>query len=217
MKKVILSVLVVAIALLSACSGDNKVETSEAKEVVTEKKATTQTFTKIGEGSHLTWRAAHLGGIDPRFGKVMPKSAEILVTDGTVTNAAVVLDMATFTVENFEDEETMNKLKGHLLSDDFFKSATYPTSKFELTGIAKGEGEYNSKVTGNLTILDVTKSISFNANITAGDNVSIQSEKFAIDRRDWGLTYNVEGTEGVPVDYIIANDVEFMIDVTVGK
>lgn len=218
MRKIILSVLVVAVALLSACSGDkNKVEASAAKEVVTEKTEQTLTLTKVEEGSHVNWHATHLGGLDPRFGKVMLQSAEVLVNGGEVTNATVVLDMAGFTVENFEDEETANKLKGHLLSADFFKAEEFPTSTFTLTNMAKGEGEYNAVITGNLTILGVTKSISFNANVVVGDNVSIKSETFAVDRRDWGLVYNVEGTAGVPANYIISNDVEFTIDVKVGK
>ena len=73
-------------------------------------------------------------------------------------------------------------------------------------------------VTGNLTILDVTKSITFKANISINENeVSVISEDFSIDRTEWGLTYHVEGSEGVPVDYLIANDIGFTINLTVTK
>ena len=47
--------------------------------------------------------------------------------------------------------------------------------------------------------------------------VSIKSEKFSIDRRDWGLTYNMEGTAGVPAEYLIDNRVEFKIDLMVTR
>ena len=33
------------------------------------------------------------------------------------------------------------------------------------------------------------------------------------NRTDCGLVYNTEGTEGVPVDYLISNDIGFTIDV----
>ncbi|MDA3882878.1 MAG: hypothetical protein PF481_06315, partial [Bacteroidales bacterium] len=59
---------------------------------------------------------------------------------------------------------------------------------------------------------------TFLANVFVADSsVSIASEDFSVDRRKWGLNYNTEGTKGVPVDYLIANDVGFTIYVTVTK
>jgi polyisoprenoid-binding protein YceI len=128
------------------------------------------------------------------------------------------MDMNNFTVENFEDQESIDKLAGHLKSDDFFKVATYPVSTFELATITSQEGDYNSMITGNLTILGVTKSIAFNANVMVSDaSVSVKSEDFVVNRTDWGLTYNTEGTAGVPADYLISNDIGFTIDITLNK
>ena len=79
-------------------------------------------------------------------------------------------------------------------------------------------GDFNTKVEGNLTIMGQTKSIVFSANIEVSDmGVSINSENFSIDRRDWGLTYHIEGSEGVPVDYLITNDIGFTIKVALTK
>lgn len=127
--------------------------------------------------------------------------------------------MSTLTVENFpEGSSQIAKLKGHLQSADFFNISKYPTAKFELTNLEKTTGNFNSKVTGNLTIKDVTKSISFNANIKiSSTEVSIQSEDFSVNRTDWGLSYNTEGTAGVPVDYLIANNIGFTINVILKK
>jgi polyisoprenoid-binding protein YceI len=84
--------------------------------------------------------------------------------------------------------------------------------------IAATEGDFNSAITGNLAILDSTKSITFNANVNVSEvEVSIISEDFAVDRRDWGIVYHVEGTEGVPIDYIVANDMGFTINVVLSK
>ena len=211
---------IIAAGFLGACGNSaSNAEATDAKKVEVTTAPEALTFASIKEGSHMTWRATHLGGLEPRFGKVFAQSAEVKTSDNHLENAKVVLDMNTFTVENFgDDQETTAKLKGHLLSGDFFSAEKFPTSTFELTSVEKNEGEFNSKLTGNLTILDVTKSISFLANVNAAaDNVMIQSEKFEIDRTDWGLKYNVEGTEGVPADYIISNGIEFQIDVTLTK
>ena len=87
-----------------------------------------------------------------------------------------------------------------------------------MTDIANTDGEYNSTVTGNLTIMESTKSITFNANVEVTENgVTMVSENFIVDRTDWNLVYNVEGSEGVPTDYIISNDLGFTIGVMVQK
>ena len=218
MKKVILSVLVLSAVMVSCSDNGTKTEAKEAVAVEVTATETTQTYAKVAEGSHIDWRASHLGGVQPRYGKMMLKGAEVMTTDNIVTNAKVVLDMNNFTVDSFEDQESIDKLTGHLKSDDFFKVSAHPTSTFELASIESQEGDYNSKVTGNLTILGVTKSIAFSANVTVSDaSVSIKSEDFVVNRTDWGLTYNTEGTEGVPADYLISNDIGFTIDVTVNK
>jgi polyisoprenoid-binding protein YceI len=204
--------------MVSCSDGGSQTEAKEAVAVEVTQTAATQTYAMVAEGSHVDWRASHLGGVQPRFGKIMLQGAEVMTTDNMLTNATVVMDMNNFTVENFEDQESIDKLTGHLKSDDFFKIATYPTATFELATIASQEGDYNSMVTGNLTILDVTKSISFNANVMVSEgSVSVKSEDFIVNRTDWGLTYNTEGTEGVPADYLISNDIGFTIDVTVSK
>ncbi len=219
MKKIFLSVLIIG-AFLSSCSTNGKkAETKDAKEVKIVKNNQTISFQTIKNGSYINWRATHLGGVQERYGKVYFKKAKILVNEGRISNASILIDMSTLTVESFpEGAEEIAKLTGHLKSPDFFNIEKYPYSKFELTGVQESNGDYNSLVTGNLTILDVTKSISFNANINISDNeVSIKSENFSVDRKNWGLTYNTEGTKGVPVDYLISDDISFTINLILTK
>ena len=212
--------LIIMSAFMVSCnSSGNKAETKAAEEVNVVKDDATAEFSTIKSDSHLEWRASHLGGVQKRFGKIKLTEATVLVNEGKVTNANVIVDISSLTVENFpEGAEETEKLRGHLLSGDFFEVENYPTSRFAVTSVESSTGDYNSKVTGNLTILDATKSITFNANINVSDSqVSIQSEDFVVDRTDWGLTYNTEGTAGVPVDYLISNDVGFTVNVTVGR
>lgn len=218
-KIIFLSVVIIGVMMSSCSSTGNQAETKAAEKVEVVDVSNATTLNVVTEGSFVNWRAAHLGGVQPRFGKIFIKNADFKVSNGAVVNASIVMDIASLTVENFPaGAEEIGKLKGHLLSPDLFNIEKFPTAKFELTNLEKTTGTYNSKVTGNLTILGVTKSITFNANVVAEDTkVAIRSEDFSIDRTKWGLTYNVEGTAGVPVDYIIANDVGFTINATVGK
>lgn len=83
---------------------------------------------------------------------------------------------------------------GHLRSGDFFDAETYPTITFVATGFAVS-GD-TATVTGDLTIKDVTKSVSipFEYQGEATDpfgNKRIGFEgSVKVNRTDWGLTWN---------------------------
>jgi len=213
-------IVLLALTLMVSCSDSGKAaKTKDAEKVAVVKTNNTSSFKTIKDNSHVAWRASHLGGVQKRFGKISVKDATLLVNNGKLSNATVIIDMAKLTVENFPaGAAETGKLTGHLKSPDFFNITKFPTSKFELTNLQQSSGPFNSSVTGNLTILGVTKSITFNANVKISDNeVTVKSEDFTIDRRDWGLSYNTEGTAGVPVDYLISNDIGFTIDVALTK
>jgi len=218
-KKLVLS-LFLAGATLSSCSDATEVAATDAENVELVQNNETIEYTTVKEGSKLDWRATHLGGVSERYGIISLSSASFLVNNGTLSNAKVEVDMNSFTVDSFgeDGDEDAQDLKDHLLSADFFDVPNNPYTTFELTGIESTEGDYNSRLTGNLTIMEISKSITFNANVDISENaVSMKSEKFILDRTDWELKYHIEGSEGVPVDYIISNDLEFTIDVTIEK
>ncbi|PHS03540.1 MAG: hypothetical protein COA88_15670 [Kordia sp.] len=218
MKKVVISLFVLVISFTACKDSGKKVETKEAQEVEIVKKAETVTYSTVEEGSELKWRASHLGGTGARFGKAKLKFAKVLLNNNKVTNAKFIVDLNSLTVDNFDDAESKEQLEGHLKSADFFNIEKYPTARFELTKIEENKGDYNSKITGNLTILETTKSISFNANIAVLDNsVTINTEDFSVNRQDWKLSYHTEGDVGVPKDYLIANAIGFTINVAVTK
>lgn len=219
MKKTIVTSIILGTLFVSCGSNGKKVESQEAQTVTETKTEKTITFTKIKEGSIVEWRASHLIGTNRRFGKISLQSAEFFVTNNELTNGTVVMDMNSLTVENFpEGDEDRESLRTHLKSADFFDVENHPTSTFEITKIEKGNGKFSHKITGNLTIMNITKSITFKANVAVNDQVvSIKSDDFSVDRKDWNLTYHAEGTEGVPTDFLISDNVGFTIDVTISK
>lgn len=91
-----------------------------------------------------------------------------------------------------------NRLENHLKSPDFFNVATYPTSTFTVTGIEPEAA--TSKVTGNLNLHGITKSISFPAEIHLSENAVTVKADFAINRRDFNINY-----PGMPNDLIRDN------------
>ncbi len=103
-------------------------------------------------------------------------------------HASFTADIDSISTNN-EDRDT------HLKSDDFFNAEEHPRLSFESTAIEKvGEGEY--KMTGDLTIRDVTKTVTLDVvhggtvedpygNTKAGFEVS-----GTINRKEFGLTWD---------------------------
>jgi polyisoprenoid-binding protein YceI len=80
------------------------------------------------------------------------------------------------------------KLTAHLLSPDFFNARKFPKAKFATTKVEKDGDKY--KVTGDLTLLGKTKSVTFPAKIEAKDRkLSLTSDTFTIKRSEWGMTF----------------------------
>ena len=83
---------------------------------------------------------------------------------------------------------------GHLKSGDFFDAETYPNITFTSTDVKRDGSDWT--ITGDLTIKDVTKSVAipFEQTGSARDpfgNLRVGFEGgTAINRKDWGLTWN---------------------------
>lgn len=218
MKKIIITGFAFA-AILSSCGeAENKVEAEAAKVVTHEEvKSTSVDYANVKEGSVVNWMGSHLGGVGAHNGTVSIKEGNVLVTDGELVNADFVLDMTTIHTTDFEKgTEYYGKLIGHLSNADFFNTTEFAAAKFALTGIEAIEGDFNSKVTGNLVLLGEERSITFDANITISDvEVAIASQTFTIDRTQWGNEFNKEGTEGMSTDDIISNNITLSIVATV--
>jgi len=103
------------------------------------------------------------------------------------------MDMNSIVNVDLTDAALNAKLTGHLKSDDFFGTAKFPVSKFEITKVDAlndpNKPGMNSTITGNLTIKDITKSISFPAEIRIENGVLNAKADFDIDRTEWNVKY----------------------------
>lgn len=80
---------------------------------------------------------------------------------------------------------------------DFFDVAKYPTMRFVSTAISKTEKEY--KVTGLLTIKDVTKTVTFPFTTRLQNNGVVFNANFRIKRKDFHLGGGITVSENVDV------------------
>ena len=83
----------------------------------------------------------------------------------------------------------------HLLSDEFFDVEKFPTMIFKSTSISMSD-KTEGKVTGELTMRDVTKTVvldlEYNGSVVDpwGNERAGFSATGKINRKDWGLSYN---------------------------
>lgn len=206
MKKVVLSLVLVA-SVLTACKSEKK-EKVEAKEEV--KVEATQDLNNVDVASSIiTWKGTKPTGA--HNGTIMLKEGSLNVEEGKLVGGTFVVDMSSMKNEDL-DAESGAKLVGHLSAPDFFDVATYPMSKFVITNVEEAEGKL--AVTGNLTVKDVTKSITIPATLTTEGNVTtFKSEKFNVDRADFNVKYGSKKFFDNLKDKFIDDMIEFSFTV----
>lgn len=124
--------------------------------------------------------------------------------------------------ENFKDAKfefeakidsinTKNKDRdNHLKSGDFFDAASFPSMKFTSTSF---DGE---KLTGDLTIKDVTKTITLNVDFNGvavdpyGQTKAGFEIKGEINRKDFGLTWSAVTEAG---NIVVSDTVKLAVEI----
>lgn len=209
MKKVILTLAVVA-TVLTSCKGNKKETVETSNEVKTTAVADLNNVNL--ETSVITWKGEKPTGT--HNGIIMLEKGSLVMTDGKISGGEFVVNMSSMKNEDL-DAENGAKLVGHLTSADFFDVATYPTSKFVITSVVENEGKL--AVTGNLTLKDVTKSITIPAMASTVDGVTtFESEKFMINRADFNVKYGSKSFFDDLKDKFINDEMEmsFVVNTT---
>ena len=156
------------------------------------------------EKSNITWIGTKPTG--QHNGTINLKGGALALKDGKIITGSFMIDMTTVKAVDM-DEENNGKLSGHLKNADFFDVEKFPTAAFTMTGIkdyevpadttkkALLEGATHT-IEGNLTIKDVTKSVTFPAVVkVSGGNASAKAN-FNINRTDWDLKYGSDKSLG---------------------
>ena len=203
------------VACKSATQGD-KVETSEA--VTPAANAEGAQFS-VDTSSTLMWTGSKPTGSHTGSIKI---SEGTFIADTSLTGGNFTIDMNSLVNHDLEgDADSKGKLEGHLKSADFFDTQKYPTAKFVITEVAPIAADATSavpdathKVTGNLTVKDSTKSISFPAKVNVTDNQITALADFNIDRTEFGVNYKGPNN---PQDWVISKAINFKLNLTANK
>ena len=201
MKK-LLSLSIIALALLFSCKGEKKEKIVVKEEVKVEETIMVNNVDLTT--SVMTWKGTKPTG--SHDGIVSFSSGGMIVENGVLKEGEFVIDMSTIKNLDMEGSDGAGKIEKHLKAADFFDVEMYPTSKFVITSVLDVEG--NTAVTGNLTIKDVTKSITIPATVSTTDGITtFKSELFNIDRADFNVKYGskrwIEGLKDKFIDDLV--------------
>ncbi|RYZ05342.1 MAG: polyisoprenoid-binding protein [Myxococcales bacterium] len=159
--------------------------------------------------SHTTvgFSVPHLvvSSVDGRFKEA---TAKINLDDADLTKSQVSVEINAGSIDTGDQ-----KRDDHLKSPDFFDAKKFPKLTFKSTKITKAGAGY--KLTGDLTIRDVTKSVTLDATLSApvktpwGNQARAAKVTGKIKRGDFGLKWNKAlETGGVVVGDDVTIDVK---------
>ena len=210
----LLTILAFAVVISGCKKKADEAATSEAEEASTATEAAVTYAADLSE-SVIEWKGFKPTGT--HNGNIMIKSGELNINDGAVESGSFTIDMNSIVNLDIPADQEMNgKLVGHLKSADFFDVEKYPEANFEVTGFETVDGK--SMLSGNLKLKEKENMITFPVTVsTEGDQVTLSSETFTIDRSKWDVKYGSKSFFDDLGDKFINDDIELKITVKANK
>lgn len=160
------------------------------------------------KGSVVKWKCsmvfADKGGHD---GYISPSKGELIIEKGQLIGGRVEIDMTSITDDSHRSD---NNLIDHLKSPDFFDVQKFPSSTFAITHVAPANDD-SVKVTGNLTIRNITHEVIFPAKLEVKGRAMTANGKLTIDRTQWDVRYRSGKFFADLADGAISDNIEFDI------
>lgn len=211
-------IMIAGLMTFVGCKGSD----SKAAEVTTATEAPAKVMTgdayAVNTGtSTITWTGSKKVG-DSHSGTLSLSAGSLNVDKGDITGGTFTIDINSLKNTDMAGSDGAGKLEGHLKNADFFDVAKFPSATFEITKVTKvmNNPDMSHTVSGNLTLMGISKNISMPASITMADGKVMASVKdFAINRTDWGMKYGT-GIVGAAADRIINDDVVIGLNLEAG-
>jgi polyisoprenoid-binding protein YceI len=128
-------------------------------------------------------------------GTLKLKDGLVQVVDNKIVGGHFIIDINTLKPDDQKNRGNA-MLQKHLLSDDFFDAVKFPLASFAITDVKHIDKTDECVVSGNLTMKEVTKNISFPARIKRGKKAVIADALFNMDRTLWNMHYGSDNSLG---------------------
>jgi polyisoprenoid-binding protein YceI len=140
-------------------------------------------FRLDGENTKVAFVGSKMvGSHDGGFARM---TGELVVPSSDPRGARIRLEVVTSSV--YTDNE---QLTAHLKSPDFFDVEKHPVATFESRAVAADRSKDGTHtITGDLTFMGITRSISFPARARLEGTSARVAAEFVINRKDFGVVY----------------------------
>lgn len=172
--------------------------------ITTEARADVETYSFDKAHTQIFFGVSHLG-FSTSHGKFLDFDGSLTLDRTDLSKSAVDVTINTAGV-NMDDQ----KWNDHLKNPDFFNVEKFPAMTFKSTAV-KVTGENTAEVTGDLTLLGVTKPVTLNVTHNKSDKHAFSgkyvagfSAKGTVKRSEFGMNY------GLPM---VGDDIEISIEV----
>jgi K(+)-stimulated pyrophosphate-energized sodium pump len=207
----LMSIVSLIIAPHIAIKGDhNSHYEAKEKHVIAPTQLVDAVYNLDTEASKLEWLGKKVGG--QHNGTVNFKSGKLVVENGVLAGGEFLVDMNSITCLDIpSNEESYGKFIRHLKSPDFFGVDSFPEAKLVITRVETIEGN-SYKVTGDLTIKNITNEVNFVARVMQMGNEIIMAEaSFNVDRTKYGIKYKSKTFFSEFADNFIYDDMYFNV------
>jgi polyisoprenoid-binding protein YceI len=213
--------LLSSVIFLTSCGGaeGDKAEAGEKQEAAVSSGG--NSYTLDTTQSTVTWTGYKVGGEHTGVFKI--SNGTVTGDSSTLTSGSFTINVASITNKDLAGDDKA-KLEGHLKSADFFQADKYPTAKFEITNVVPYSGDSSSTksklqgathlISGNLSLKDQVKNITFPAKIVMNNNELTANADFDIDRTEWGMNYKGPNN---PQNWAIHKEVNIKLNIVARK
>ena len=118
----------------------------------------------------------------------------------------LIFDLRTINTQDLAGT-SKEKLDNHLKNKDFFNIGQFPSAQLSTKGF---DGK---NLTGDLTIKEITKEITFPATLNIQPNSITGKANFTINRTDYGILYGSGNFFDIAKDKIISDEIEFNVSI----
>ncbi|MBI3143206.1 MAG: YceI family protein [Bacteroidetes bacterium] len=208
--------LMAAAFVVASCGGNKPAETATAHDhedgaTHDHATATPETYAVNTESSVVRWEGGTSGvTVYSHWGHIALQSGNLEVTGDKITGGEFVVDMASISPKDdgYNEENTPEKLVGHLATGDFFLVEEHPTASFKITSAT------DTELKGDLTIRGVTNEetvVLKNATVNPDGTVSAKG-KLVFDRQKYGVAW-----AHFMKDVLLKDNIELQIELVASK
>ena len=158
------------------------------------------TYSLNSAKSEIEWRGS--SPVTENVGTFSIRGNDLKIKNGKLVSGSFEIPINSLNVTNLPPD-LKPQLTEHLKSADFFNVAVNPLAKFKITDVqalkTPPEGAIenaNATVTGQLTMIGVTKPVTFAARIVVSNHKIDAEAQLEINRTDWGMNYAADPALG---------------------